>query len=80
MKMSYLDKNKNRGFIKTTFIIIVTVAVIFFFVDIKSIVNSKWSSQRLKDNFQYLKTLSESVWKGYISTSAHNAWIKIFKK
>lgn len=79
--MSYLDKkNRNGGFIKTTLIVIVAVAIICFFVDIKSLVDSKLDSSRLKNNFQYLKTLSVSIWGGYISVSAHNVWSKIFKK
>lgn len=78
--MTHLDKNRNRGLIKTALIVIVAVVAISFFVDIKSIVDSKWDSKRLKNNFQYVKTLSVSVWKGHISASAHNAWNKIFKK
>jgi len=75
-----LDKNKNRGFIKTALMVIVAVVAISFFVDIKSIADSKFDSARLKNNFQYMKTVSVSVWKGYVSVSAHNIWNKIFKK
>lgn len=79
--MSYLDKkNKDKGFIKTALVVIVTIAIICFFVDIKSLVDSKLDSKRLKNNFQYIKTLSVSVWKGYISISVYNVWNKIFKK
>ena len=74
------DKNKNRGFIKTALMVIVAVVAISFFVDIKSIADSKFDSARLKNNFQYMKTVSVSVWKGYVSVSAHNIWNKIFKK
>lgn len=73
-------QNKDRGFIKTALIVIVAVIMICFFVDIKSIVDSKFDSKRLKNNFQYVKTLSVSVWKGYISASAHNIWNKFFEK
>lgn len=80
IKMLYLNKNQNKGFIKNALIVIVAVVAISFFVDIKSLADSKLDSSRLKNNFQYLKTLSVSVWKGYISVSAHNVWNKIFKK
>jgi len=80
--MNYLNlnKNKSKGFIKNAFIIIIAVAAISFFVDIKSIVDSKWDTKRLKSNIQYMKTFSISVWKGYISASAHNAWDKVFNR
>ena len=65
--MYYSNKN-NRGFIRGALIVIIAVIAISFFVDIKSIVDSKLDSQRFKNNFQYLKTLSVSVWN------------KIFKK
>ncbi|MEK9182422.1 MAG: hypothetical protein AAB781_02415 [Patescibacteria group bacterium] len=78
--MLNFDKNRNSGFIKSALIVIVTVVAIGFFADIKSIVDSKWDSKRLKNNFQYAKTLSISVWKGHISPAVHNAWNKIFKK
>ena len=80
--MNYLNlnKNKNKGFIKNAFIVIVAVAAISFFVDIKSIVDSKLDSKRFKNNFQYLKTLSVSLWKGYISVSGHKAWDKVFNR
>lgn len=78
--MLNFDKNRNRGFIKSALIVIVAVVLIGFFVDIKSIADSKWDSKRLKNNFQYVKTLSVSVWKGYISATVHGAWNKIFKK
>lgn len=72
--------NKDRGFIKSVIVVIVAVVVICFFVDIKSIADSKFDSKRLKSNFQYIKTLSVSVWKGYVSTSIHNIWNKFFEK
>lgn len=81
MRNILLDKkNRNGGLIKTALIVIVAVVIICFFVDIKSLVDSKLDSSRLKSNFQYIKTLSVSVWKGYISVSAYNVWNKIFKK
>lgn len=73
-------KNKDRGFIKSALVIIIAVVLICFFVDIKSIADSKFDSKRLKNNFQYVKTLSVSVWKGYISASVHNIWSKFFEK
>lgn len=73
-------KNKDRGFIKSALVVIVAVIVICFFVDIKSIADSKFDLNRLKNNFQYMKTLSVSVWKGYISAPAHNIWNKFFEK
>ena len=76
----FIRKNKKKGLIKSAFMVIIAVIAISFFVDIKSIVDSKFDSKRFKNNFQYLKTLSVSVWKGYISASAHNTWNKIFKK
>lgn len=78
--MAYLSKNKKRGLIKTAFMVIVSVVAICYFVDIKSLVDSKWDSRRLKNNFQYLKTVSVSVWKGNISASVNKAWGKIFDK
>ena len=78
--MSYLNKNKKSGLIKTAFIVIVAVVAVSFFVDIKSIVDSKLDTKRLKSNIQYMKTFSISVWKGYISASAHNAWDKVFNR
>ena len=74
------NKNNNKGFVKTALMVIVAVVAISFFVDIKSIADSKFDSARLKNNFQYMKTVSVSIWKGYISESAHNVWNKIFKK
>ena len=80
--MSYLNLNKNKkgGLIKTAFIVIVAVVAVSFFVDIKSTVDSKLDTKRLKSNIQYMKTFSVSVWKGYISASAHNAWDKVFNR
>lgn len=72
--------NSKNGFIKTAFIVIVSVVIISFFVDIKSLVDSKFDTNRLKNNFQYFKTLSVSVWKGYISGSVYNIWNKFFDK
>ncbi len=71
---------KNKGFMKIAFIIIVAIAVILFFVDFKSLVDSKLDSKRLQNNVQYIKTLSVSIWEGYISTSAFYIWNKIFVK
>ena len=79
-KMTYFGKNRNGGLIKTAFVVIVAVVAIGYFVDIKSLVDSKWDSKRMKNNFQYLKTLSLSVWKGNISASVNKAWGKIFDK
>lgn len=73
-------KNKNGGLIKNALVLIVAIIIICFFVDIKSIADSKFDSKRLKNNFQYIKTLSVSTWKGYISASAHSVWNKFFEK
>lgn len=78
--IDFSRRNKNDGFIKTALLVIVAVVGISFFVDIKSIADSKFDSKRLKNNFQYIKTLSVSVWKGYISASAHNVWDNFFDK
>lgn len=78
--MLYSNKRKDRGFIKTALMVVVAVVAISFFVDIKSVVDSKIDSKRLSNNFQYLKTLSISAWKEYISPSTNKVWSKIFKK
>lgn len=72
--MYYLNKNKNRGFIKAVFIIIVAIIILSFFVDLKSLTAPK----HLQDNYQYIKTLLVSLWTDYISNIAHYIWSKIF--
>lgn len=78
--MSNLNKNRSGGFIKTALVVIITVIAVSFFVDVKSIVDSKIDSKRLSNNFQYFKTLSISVWNEYISPTTNKVWNKIFKK
>lgn len=74
--MFNFNKNKSGGFIKALFIVIIAIMILSFFVDLKSLIESK----RLKDNYQYLKTLSISLWANYISAGAHYIWNKLIIK
>lgn len=71
--MSNYYKNKNRGFIKAIIIVVIAIIILSYFMDFKSLFESK----RLQDNYQYLKTLILSLWGNYISSWAHYLWDKI---
>lgn len=69
----FLSKKNNKGFIKALIIIIIAIMILSYFIDFKSLIESK----RLQDNYQYLKSLLLSLWGNYISSWAHYIWDKI---
>ncbi|MBU6430895.1 MAG: hypothetical protein KGJ58_01720 [Patescibacteria group bacterium] len=76
MSNFFIYKNKSGGFVKGMLIVIAAIIIFSFFVDIRSLTESK----HLQDNYQYLKTLLSSLWVNYISSAIFYVWNKIFVK